>query len=77
MNSEHLTTRKKAATSRDDFRKVLESQGFLCFYCGSPIVKNLSIQTKEATPRTICSPNRVAVWISSGTSSPPAPTATV
>ena len=39
----------KGSHSKDDFRKVLESQGFLCFYCGIPIVKDSRDPDCEAT----------------------------
>lgn len=35
--------------SRDDFRKVLEAQGFLCFFCGIPIVSGSLDPNCEAT----------------------------
>lgn len=35
--------------SQDDFRKVLESQGFLCFFCGVPICHNSKDPDCEAT----------------------------
>jgi hypothetical protein len=35
--------------TKDDFRKVLEAQGFLCFYCGIPIVQGSRDPACEAT----------------------------
>lgn len=42
-NSQH------GSHSKDDFRKVLEAQGFLCFYCGIPIVQGSRDRDCEAT----------------------------
>ena len=36
--------------SREDFRKVQESQGFLCFYCATPICEKSADPKCEATP---------------------------
>jgi hypothetical protein len=35
--------------TKDDFRKIIEAQGFLCFYCGIPIVQGSRDPECEAT----------------------------
>ena len=45
----------------DDFRKILEAQGFLCFYCGSPIVCGSLHPDFEAVPDHLLAQSRGGV----------------
>ena len=44
-----LDNSKIGSHTKDDFRKLLEAQGFLCFYCGIPIVEKSRDKACEAT----------------------------